>query len=406
MRFSPLLLALALPGSSATLSAQQIEDPGPHLVGWRDVQFTDANFGRGEIRGRMFYPALQAGQGTAADPAYGPYPLVGFQHGWLGRPDMYDELCTHLASWGFVVASIGTQTGIFATMQAEALDTRSLLHWVDDESAATGAWLEGMAWDGDWSASGHSMGGGALMYLIGIEPRVRAVVPLQPYAGTGLGGSAQGFQNLAVFTGSVSIVTGELDDLVDEGLEYFQNAPAARRDLYSMVLGMGHLGPTDNPPNNEPLSAAEQHRLHRRILAGTLRAEMRGEENLYVELLGEGIVSEPVQFLSLTSLPPLWAVESRFQAGALAVGMAGMPGDRVLMARSFTAASKSTPYGVLGLDPRDGAIFYSSTMPGSGVRETVLPLQGSWSGRTLYIQGLRLGPGVGALSRTAAVAVP
>ena len=65
-------------------SAQTWEDPGPHLVGRRDIVFFEP--GLGDIDGRIYYPATAAGFDTPPDPSGGPYPLHGFMH-MLGEVD-------------------------------------------------------------------------------------------------------------------------------------------------------------------------------------------------------------------------------------------------------------------------------------------------------------------------------
>ncbi|KAA3608713.1 MAG: hypothetical protein DWQ01_11455 [Planctomycetota bacterium] len=399
----PLLLLLF----SGFCLAQAPEDPGPFPAGWRDVGFQDQQFGRGWVTGRVFYPATVAGENVPADPTSGPFPLVAFQHGWLGSPDSYDLLCQHLASWGFVVASIGTETGLFGTMKREALDSQALLHWTDGESQNPASWLAGMCWDGDWAASGHSMGGGALMYLVGYEPRVRTFVALQPYSGTSLGGSAEGYQNLRQFTGRAYYIAGEIDGTVPPDTmvyDYFQNAYVAERNLFYMVEGMGHLGPIDDPPDNEPLPGPEQHRLHRRLLAGLLRAEMKGEEDLFAVMLGEGVSQEPLVYQSDCEQPPLWLeVESN---GDLQVGLAGAGDDTLMLAWSLIADQQQTQYGLLGLDLSGGAVFLQTPAGKTRVADASLMVQAGWAGQWLYLQGLAVGPQRGQLSRTIAYSVP
>ena len=401
----PFLL-LALPGPAP---AQEIEDPGPHSTGWRDVVFQDTQFGRGQVAGRIYYPALSVGQNAPADPAGGPYPLVAHMHGWFGRPENYDLLSHHIASWGFVVASIGTETGLFATMQNEAKDTQALLHWVDGEDDDPASWLYEMTDDGDWAASGHSMGGGACMYLIGYEPRVRHIAPLQPYRGPLLGGSANGFNNLGQYTGSVIFVAGEVDTTVPWDTmvgPYFGQAAMAARNTFHLVLGMGHGGPTDNPPTNEPLSADDQHRLHRRLVAGFYRAQLEGEEDLLVDILGEGVAHEPIVLRSASVEPPLWAVESEASPGDLAIGTAGTQGFRARLAWSTASASIPTSFGILELDLAQGAIFSDTIMPLEGVVEQLLPIQASWSGIPLYVQALVTVGAQGSFTRTAVLTLP
>lgn len=381
--------------------AQAIEDPGPYVVGYRDITFTDTNFGRGPVRGRIYYPALSAG--VNAPPRLGPYPLTAFQHGYTGAPPDYDALNTHTASWGFVVASIGTETSLAATMQAEAQDTRALLHWVDDESKKPASFLYQMAWDGAWSAAGHSMGGGALMYLIGYEPRVRTIVPLQSYRGPLLGGSSGGTRNLKDFTGSAYFVAGSVDDVVpaDTVLPYYQEAQAAGRNVYTLVLGMGHYGPLDDLVIDDPLPAADQSRLHRRFVTGFLRAEQLGQPNLYVDLLGEGLTTEPVQFQTRNRNPILWVAPSQLTSGKLVVGLAGIAGQNSQLGFSLAPAQIPTSFGILGLDLDLGAILQTAKLPSTGVTETLFDPTGYAQGTPLYFQGL-----AGKLTRVENTLVP
>ena len=121
---------------------------------------------------RLYCPAVSAGQGTAPDPSAGPFPLVGLLHRYLGDPTNYDLLSTHIASWGFFLASIDTETGPNALMRREAQDTADMLNWVAAESADPSSSYFGMVAPGPWGAVGHSMGGGALFYLIEDEPNI------------------------------------------------------------------------------------------------------------------------------------------------------------------------------------------------------------------------------------------
>lgn len=378
--------------------AQSTDQPGPWTVGWRDVVFQDTIFGEGQIRGRMYYPALSTAENAPADPSGGPYFLSGFMHGYLGSPDGYDLLCTHLASWGFVVASTGTETGIFPDVYQYARDTRSFLHWVEQESQDPGSWLFGMTGPGDWACSGHSMGGGTLPLLTFYEPRVRFIVPLEPGDGDAFGHTAM--QN---FTGAVQFLAGSADGIVPPAVvrAWFADTGAARRSFYHEAIGMGHFGPTDTPGIGGSMSGADEARLSRRLLTAFLLAEMRGEEDLYVELLGEGIAGEPMDFEARCQEPPLWARLSAQVPQNLAVGVAGTPGARVALAWSLTPASVNTRFGLLGLDLNAATVFFRGGAGATGAAEAYLPVNPAWSGQIVYLQGF-----AGRLSRTGALAFP
>lgn len=385
------------------LFAQDIEDPGPHPVGWQDVGFVDQNYSQGKITGRMYYPALSSGHLADPDPDSGPYPLIAFLHGWTSSPEKYDNLCTHIAGWGFVVASTGTETGYMNPIEF-AKDTRSFLHWVDDESDDPTSWLYNMAWDGDWAASGHSMGGGAMALLIGYEPRVATIIGLQPHPA---GGAT--VPNLNAFEGCAFQVAGELDTIAPPSMAYsfFEDAISAERNIYFLVEGMGHYGPTDNPPNNEPLPGPEQSRLHRKLVTGLLRAEVKGEEDLYADLLGEGMEVEPVLREATCENPSFWSRMSAYQANRLVTGLGGRDGDASILAFSLAPASIPTAYGILEINPSSLYIFYSDILPPQGWCEALLKIPPSASGLTIYLQGVvGRGPGLGQLTRSIIVVLP
>ena len=377
-----LLLALAGP-----LAAQPIEADGPFAVGRADVVFDDAVFGQGTIRGRIYYPATSAGVETRPDASGGPFPLVAFQHGFLGRPSNYDDLCEHIASWGFVVASTGTQTGLFPNQFQYARDTRSLLYYVEDQSDASGP-FSGMVDDGPWAASGHSLGGGVLALLIGIEDRVRTIVGLQSAFVSDVR-----VEYLEAFTGSHVQIAGSVDRIVppSQVVRYVEAADSAGRNVYFEVQGMGHSGPTDTVPTNEPLPAADQKRLHRRLVTGLLRAEMKGEENLYAEILGEGIADEPVELEAVCPDPPLWVRPSTEAPDAFVVGTAGAPGAEAVLAWSDRRAVRPTPFGDVGIALAPSRVLFRGPAADDGTAEALLPLSTIGAADSVFVQGLALG---------------
>jgi len=384
------------------LSFQLPEDPGPFPVGWRDESFQDLRFGQGIVDARVYYPATVNGQNAPADPVGGPYPLMGFQHGWLGSAANYDNLCTHLASWGYVVSSTDTESGLFPDRQAFARDTRAAMWWIEDESADPLSWLADMVDPiAPWSAMGHSMGGGTLSLLIGIEPRVRTIVGLQAAQ------EPAGLAAMRTFDGAAWWIAGSVDTLVPpSGVHaWFEEAGmASRRDAYWEVIGMGHTGCTDSPSNGDPLPGAEQFRVHRRIVTAVLECEVRGDENLLSTTLGAGAYGEPWSAESDCRIPPVWAIEG---GASIFVGVAGRAGGRAALAWSLTLGSYSTPYGPLGFDPRTAVRAASGLTGTDGVLEAALPPRGSWLGRTIGFAGIASGASrPPLLGRTAFVDYP
>lgn len=394
------MLAL-LPGL-LLLSFQLPEDPGPFPVGWRDESFVDARFGQGVVDARVYYPATAAGQNAPADPAGGPYPLVGFQHGWLLSAANYDSLCSHLASWGYVVSSTDTESGLFPDRPSFARDTHAALWRLEDESANPASWLAGMADPlAPWSAAGHSMGGGALSLLIGVEPRVRTVVGLQAAQ------EPAGVAAMQAFDGAAWWIAGGVDGIVPPAVvrDWYEEAgTASRRDGYWEVTGMGHTGCTDSPPNGEPLSGAEQARVHRRLLVAMLECEVRGDENALHHALGAGAAGQPWDAESDCRVPPVWAIEG---GASILAGVAARSGGKAGIAWSLALGSYSTPYGTLGFAPGSAVRVFFGAVGGDGVADVVVPPQSAWLGRTIGFAGFAAGAGrPPQLGRTALVDYP
>ena len=401
-----LPLFLAFPG-------QLSEDDGPFLAGWRDVTFSDTNFSMGRLDGRVYYPALVEGQNQAADSVNGPYPLVGFAHGWIEPPSDYDDLCSHLASWGFVVVSTGEELGLFPRMQRQANALRASLWWADDSSADPAHWLGGMSDGGDWSTAGHSMGASALSYLVRDEPRVQATVLLNPYQGSLLGGTTNGFNSFSSYSGSCLVVAGS-EDLTNNAWSivrpWFEQAGAAPRNFWALINGADHFGCTD--PDIHvlwgwgSLPATTQHRLYRRLLAGFLRAEVKGEENVFLHLLGEGMNGEPVDGESSSTDPPLWVGASSLSPGSVALGIAAEPGWRVRIGASLNLGSISTPWGTASLDSGSLHLLLDGNLPTQGWTETLVPIPPSMSGVTVHFQGVANSGLTGALSSVRSFVLP
>ena len=123
----------------------------------------------------------------------GPFPLVLFSHGFAGYRLQSTFLTTHLASWGFVVASVEhpyrNLTAVFGDLSAFAgsigtdrsPDVEQLLGAIDivkAESNDPNSAIHGLAVDTTHvGAVGHSLGGFAV-FAAARDPRIESYVAL------------------------------------------------------------------------------------------------------------------------------------------------------------------------------------------------------------------------------------
>lgn len=120
------------------------------------------------------------GSGTVTYPtAGGSYPGVVLMPGYQGTQQNLEWLAPRLASWGFVVINVGTNTLTddpgSRGRQISAAGTQLL-----GLGNAPGNPLSGKL-NGTLGAVGHSMGGGGVMAALRDDPRFRAGVPTAPY---------------------------------------------------------------------------------------------------------------------------------------------------------------------------------------------------------------------------------
>ncbi|MCB9871639.1 MAG: hypothetical protein H6983_09150 [Ectothiorhodospiraceae bacterium] len=396
---------MALVSLPLVVAASSLEAPGPHAVGVRDVRFVDQIFGRGEVVGRVYYPALVTGSEAPPDPAGGPYPLVAFQHGFLADPSLYDLLSAHVASHGHVVVSTGTGTGLLPDREAFALDTRGFLHWADGQSATAGSFLAGMVdATAPWAAIGHSMGGGNLFDLVGAEPRVRVLIALQAASS-----DADAVAAARAFDGSVLHVIGAQDQFVPAWMStswLVATSESAARNLAVVVEGMGHLGATDLDLPIDALPVADQRRLHRRLVTGFLRSEVRGETRWWSDLVGLGADGEPMAGFSAGRAPVLWADLVAGPGNALDVGVAARPGQLALVLAALGPGSIATPFGPLELDPASALLAGVAALGGTGIGRTTVPLAAPPAGSGPRLQALVYGADAGALTPPVEIGAP
>jgi dienelactone hydrolase len=174
----------------------------------------------------------------------GPFPLVVFAHGASSYRNQSAFLTAHLASWGFVVASIDyLERGLPSFLGPEPdprMDdvelTRMVVTLLASENDREGGLLEGKVSTDRIAITGHSAGGGTSVRFAD-EPDVITYVPLSA------GISSERPTTLA---DKPSLwLTGKTDGIVDpqRTIDAFNAASDPTRLV--LIDGMGHLGPSD-----------------------------------------------------------------------------------------------------------------------------------------------------------------
>jgi dienelactone hydrolase len=174
----------------------------------------------------------------------GPFPLVVFAHGASSYRNQSAFLTAHLASWGFVVASVdylerGLPSFLGPTPDppiGEVELTRSVVTLLTDENQREGALLEGKVATDRIAITGHSAGGGTSIRFAN-EPDVITYIPLSA------GISSERPTELA---DKPSLwLTGTTDGIVapERTIDAYNAAPSPARLV--LIEDMGHLGPSD-----------------------------------------------------------------------------------------------------------------------------------------------------------------
>lgn len=199
---------------------------GSHPVGVVTHEWTDESRAR-TLPVEVWFPAVSAHSGQDLDPEYQDrfqsmpmapttqqaavrdaapveeaHPLVVFSHGFGGERRQTTHLCTHLASHGYVVASMDHVGNTTADMLAQSMATqtggqltadpaKALIGFAEDRPADAIFVIDQMvAGQGGVSVdsaqvgmTGHSFGGWTTLQTTGQDSRIRAALPLAPAGG-------------------------------------------------------------------------------------------------------------------------------------------------------------------------------------------------------------------------------
>ena len=279
--------------------APPLATPGKFVVGVRTLQLTDASRQNRVITAEVWYPSFGVQQGLTypsvigqtpvriagranrgAVPANGRFPLIVASHGQAGTRFQFAYLNEHLASRGFVVASLEHPGSTYQTLTQQnyissivdrpqdilfAIGEMARLIPSADASKvgllgysyggysvinAAGAGLDGEALSEYCRTSNNEGPCFAAPFFAQLEalrglnvarpdPRIKAVFAMAPYGQPWIGARSLANLKLPLF-----VAAGEADDVATyrrDALEYFRKAGAA--DKYLLTLAAAQHNP-------------------------------------------------------------------------------------------------------------------------------------------------------------------
>lgn len=199
--------------------------------------------------GKGINPPFRTDAYRGVPGAKGRFPLVVFEHGFGGYRDQSTFLTTHLATWGFVVASPDfLERGLAAQLGGAPATPKPGLQVFDETvaavraaSAAKRGVLSGHVRRGKVGVTGHSAGArGTIEVATERSDQVAGYVPL---AGAGSGGTRMG-QTIPPLTPPALpnvFIAGQQDGVIPiAGIQtYYDGVIAPKRGVW--IDGSGHL---------------------------------------------------------------------------------------------------------------------------------------------------------------------
>ncbi|GGS80679.1 dienelactone hydrolase [Planobispora rosea] len=276
-------------GAAADLSA-----PGPHAVGYSDVNVSAS--GR-SFSARVYYPAVSAGGNTAV--AAGRFPVVSFGHGFFQGIGKYASLGRHWASWGMITIMPASQGGLFPSHSAFADDLNAALTWMVQQDTAAGSRFGTHVRTDRLALSGHSMGGGASVLAAARNPGVRTVTNL---AAAETNPSARAAA--ATTRVPMQLVAGSRDTVAGPSghqIPIYEAKPAPKQ--LRTIVGGFHCGFTDSGGlgcDSGSIGRAVQQSITKRVTTSWLLYHLADDGGQYDAVWGAAARTDPaVQFLGV-----------------------------------------------------------------------------------------------------------
>ncbi|HEX2900183.1 MAG TPA: dienelactone hydrolase family protein, partial [Bacteroidia bacterium] len=211
---------------------------GSFPVGERGISFTDNGLQTPTVDAKVWYPATTAG--TSTPVAAGAFPTIALGHGFNLSYLDYREICSHLASWGYIVVSPDVQNGFNVSHLEFAKELAACLSHFQSEGANNASDFFQHV-DTMTGVCGHSMGGGASCLLPGVYPQIDAVSGFAP-AET----NPSAIAALPAYNGPYQVISGSEDNVAPENTNQtpmYNAAPGVKQWL--SITGGAHCKFTD-----------------------------------------------------------------------------------------------------------------------------------------------------------------
>lgn len=220
----------SLPVQSGEIRVSKPVGSGPHSTSYVSVDIPRNN--DSPIPARVYYPS--SGSGVATTGA--PYTGIAFAPGAGGYETSYQSTLSTIASWGFIIAIVGTG----GPCNQAVVDIQSdVLNYFEELNANSSSIFYNKIDSTGYGTSGHSNGGWAAIAGAIADARFQAVCPLAAAAGPGHDTGQANTRNLYV---PLQLVTGANDHtFIPSADAYYNNANPIKS--YMKITGSGHGGP-------------------------------------------------------------------------------------------------------------------------------------------------------------------
>jgi dienelactone hydrolase len=294
---------------------------GSFSVGERDITFTDNGLQTPSVATHVWYPGV--GSGTGVPVAVGSFPVIAVGHGFNLNYLDYGQICSHLASWGYIVISPNVQNGFNVSHLEFAKELGACLNYFQLEGANNASDFFQHV-DTMTGVCGHSMGGGASCLVPSVYPQIDAV---SGFAAAETNPSA--IAALPAYSGPYQVISGSSDNTAPENTNQtpMYNAAAGIKQWVS-ITGGAHCKFTDGSTICDLVSSAgsvtraAQIQLTKRYVTAFFNYNLKGESAALTFLCGDslqadvtaGKVSNQTTFVCTVATTPSFADENCWNA--------------------------------------------------------------------------------------------